>query len=152
MGELTSAIQGKRVFFDSAPLIYYIEEHPHFSRVAQELFEALDRGTAQGVTTVLTVVEVLTKPYRDGREDIAREYREVLAEAVGVAICPIDGELCDQAARLRAKYQWLRTPDAIQVACALQHKANLIVTNDERWKRLTEIPVIVLSDYVSAKP
>ncbi len=150
MGELTPAIQGKLVFFDSAPLIYYIEQQPRFSRVAQELFEAFDRGITHGVTSVLTLLEVLTKPFRDGREDIAREYLEVLTEAVGVALSPIDGKLCNQAARLRAKYQWLRTPDAIQVACAIQHKANLIITNDSRWKGLTEIPVIVLRDYASA--
>ncbi|PYV33229.1 MAG: hypothetical protein DMG22_10705 [Acidobacteria bacterium] len=65
---------------------------------------------------------------------------------------PIDGELCDQSARLRAKYQWLRTPHAIQVACAIRYKANLIITNDDRWKRLTEVPVIVLQDYAGAKP
>jgi predicted nucleic acid-binding protein len=152
VGELTPAIQDKLVFFDSAPLIYYIERHSRFSRVAEELFEALDQGTARGLTSVLTLVEVLTKPFRNGREDIAREYREVLTEAVGITLSPIDGELCNQAARLRAKYQWLRTPDAIQVACSLQHKADLIVTNDERWKRLTEIPVIVLQDYAGAKP
>lgn len=150
MGELTPAIQGKVVFFDSAPLIYYIEQHPRFLRVAQELFEALDQGTARGLTSVLTLVEVLTKPFRDGREDIAREYREVLTEAVGITLVPIDSELCDQAARLRANYQWLRTPDAIQAACAIRRKADLIITNDDRWRRLTEIPIIILRDYASA--
>jgi len=91
VGELTQAIQGKLVFFDGAPLIYYIEQHPRFLRVAQELLEGLDGGTARGVTSVLTLVEVLTKPFRDGREDIAREYREVVTEAVGITLPPLTG-------------------------------------------------------------
>jgi len=105
VGKLTPAIQGKTIFFDSAPLIYYIEQHPRLLPAAQELFQALDRGIAHGVTSVLTLVEVLTKPFRDGQEDIAREYGEVLTEAVGITVSPIDGESCYQAARLRAKYQ-----------------------------------------------
>ena len=34
----------------------------------------------------------------------------------------------------------------------MRYKANLIITNDDRWKRLTEVPVIVLQDYAGAKP
>jgi predicted nucleic acid-binding protein len=152
VGDLIQAIRGKTVFFDRAPLIYYIERHPLLLPAARELFQALGGGTAHGVTSVLTLVEVLTKPFRDGREDVAREYRGVLTQAVGVALLPISSEVCEQAARLRAKHQWLRTPDALQVASALQHKANIVVTNDDRWKRLTEIPVITLGDYAGARP
>ena len=152
MGKLTPTIQGKLVFFDSAPLIYYVEQHPAYSEAAEEFFEALDRGTARGGTSVLTLVEVLTKPLRDGREDIAREYQGILMEAVGVMLYPIDDIVCERAARLRADHNWLRTPDALQVATALVYGADLIVTNDERWKRLTEIQVIVLSDYAEARP
>jgi len=52
------------------------------------------------------------------------------------------------SARMRAKNEWIRTPDAIQVATALQHGAEMMVTNDDRWRRLTEIRVVVLSDYL----
>jgi predicted nucleic acid-binding protein len=45
-------------------------------------------------------------------------------------------------------YIWIRTPDAIQIATALQNEADLIVTNDERWKRLTEIQVVLLKDFL----
>lgn len=65
---------------------------------------------------------------------------------------PIKGLVCEVAAQLRANYTWLRTPDAIQVATAIVHKADLIVTNDENWRRLAQIPVIVLTDYVTGKP
>lgn len=45
------------------------------------------------------------------------------------------------SAWLRAKYDWLRgrRPDAIQVATAIRNRAELIVTNDDRWRRLAEI-------------
>ncbi len=147
MGKLTPAIQGKLVLFDSAPLIYYVEQHARYSKLAEELFEAVDSGNARGGTSVLTLVEVLTKPLRDGRNDIAEKYRSVLMDAVGMILYPIDEVLCERAARLRAKHDWLRTPDALQVATALEYRADLIVTNDRRWKRLKEIQVIVLEEF-----
>lgn len=147
MGKLTPAIQGKLVLFDSAPLIYYVEQHPRYLRPAEELFDAVDSGLARGGTSVLTLVEVLTKPLRDGRNDIAEKYRSVLMDAIGMVLYPIDEVLCERAAQLRARHDWLRTPDALQVATALDHRADLIVTNDKRWKRLTEIQVVVLEDF-----
>ena len=41
MGKLSSLVEGKLIAFDSAPLIYYIEEHPEYLAVADELFDAL---------------------------------------------------------------------------------------------------------------
>jgi predicted nucleic acid-binding protein len=33
---------------------------------------------------------------------------------------------------MRATYGWLRTPDALQVASAINHQAQVIITNDDR--------------------
>jgi predicted nucleic acid-binding protein len=152
VGKLTRDVQGKLVFFDSAPLIYYVEQHPEYAQPVEDLFEALDRGEARGATSVLTLVEVLTKPLRDGRLDLAAEYRSVLMEAVGVTVYPINEEICERAAQLRANHRWLRTPDALQVATALEYGAHMIVTNDESWRRLTEIAVVILRDYTPGEP
>jgi hypothetical protein len=47
---------------------------------------------------------------------------------------------------------WVRTPDALQIATAVGHGAQPIVTNDNRWKRLSEIPVVVFDDYLTVAP
>ncbi len=65
---------------------------------------------------------------------------------------PVGEGICERAAQLRAEHVWLRTPDSLQVATALVLRADLIVTNDESWKRLTEIPIILLKDFVSTVP
>ena len=148
MGHLTSLITGKSSAFDSAALIYYIEEHPIYLAVADELFGILDRGESQGMTSVLTLQEVLVKPLKEGRTDLADRYRDVLTNSVNITLHAINQEVCERAARLRAKYPWLRTPDALQVATAIQHHAEVIVTNDERWRRLTELEVAVLKTFL----
>lgn len=100
------------------------------------------------MTSVLTLLEVLVKPLRTGRRDLAGDYRRILCNTRGVAIYAINQSICERAAELRADNIWLRTPDAVQVATALEHGAEVIVTNDERWKRLTQIPIIVMKDYI----
>ena len=149
MGKLASFISGRLVAFDTAPLIYYIEENPVYLSLVDELFDTIDSGASTGITSVLTLQEVLVKPLREGRQDIADQYREVLKNSINIALANIDESVCEKAANLRAKYAWLRTPDALQVASAILHNAEIVVTNDDKWKRLNEIQIIVLQDLVS---
>ncbi len=41
VGRLTSVIAGKTLGIDTAPLIYYIEEHPQSTQVTNDLFNNL---------------------------------------------------------------------------------------------------------------
>lgn len=149
MGQLAPLITGRAVAFDTAPLIYYLEEHPTYLPLVDELFDAIDAGNANGMTSVLTLLEVLVKPLRDGHSQIADEYRQLLTSSSNLKLHAIDEAVSQRAASLRAGHAWLRTPDALQLATAIEHGADVIVTNDERWKGLNEISVIVLKDYVT---
>ena len=148
MGRLTAIITEKAVAFDTSPLIYYIEQNPQYHEAADDLFGAIDSGVTSGMTSVLTLLEVLVQPLRSGRMDLASHYRQVLENSRGIRLLPVLAATCEVSARLRAKYDWIRTPDAIQIATALQNNAEMIVTSDDRWRRLTEIPVVILSDYL----
>lgn len=135
--------------FDTAPLIYYIEENLNYLPLVDELFDAIGSGDSSGITSVLTLQEVLVKPLREGRQDIADQYRDILKSPVNILLVTINESICEQAADLRAKYTWLRTPDAFQIATAISHNADVIITNDEKWKRLTEIQIVVLQDLLT---
>ncbi len=148
MGQLTPLIAGKLVAFDTGPLIYYIEEHPDYLSPAHELFSALDSGNARGMTSVLTLQEVLVKPLREKRQDLADKYQQLLTNSMNVTLYEVDQAVCEMAARLRAKYPWLRTPDALQLATAITHDAQIVVTNDERWHAISEVSVVVLKDFI----
>lgn len=56
-----------------------------------------------------------------------------------------DGSIAVNAAGIRAKYN-SRTPDALQVATAIEYKADYFFTNDLRLKAISEIEVITLAD------
>ena len=149
MGKLALFISGRLVAFDTAPLIYYIEENPLYLPLVDELFDTIDSDTSTGITSVLTLQEVLVKPLREGMQDIADQYRNILKSSINITLANIDESVCEKAANLRAKYAWLRTPDALQIATAILHNAAVIVTNDDKRKRVTEIQIIVLQDLVT---
>jgi predicted nucleic acid-binding protein len=48
---------------------------------------------------------------------------------------------------LRAQHG-IRLPEALQIATALQAGASLFVTNDARLRRVTDVRVLVLDDYL----
>ena len=47
--------------FDTPPIIYFVEAHPHYDALVTESFRRIAAGTTQGVTTVITLTEVLCK-------------------------------------------------------------------------------------------
>ena len=50
-----------------------------------------------------------------------------------------------RAAKIRAVHN-LRLPDAFQVSTALAANCDAILTNDSDYNRVTEIPILVLSE------
>jgi predicted nucleic acid-binding protein len=58
----------------------------------------------------------------------------------------LDAEIAHKVAELRAKFN-LRTPDAIQLATAIHAKAQVFVTNDERLRKVKDVPVLIIKEY-----
>jgi predicted nucleic acid-binding protein len=54
---------------------------------------------------------------------------------------PVDLAIAERAAELRARYN-LKTPDALQVATAIETGCNAFLTSDMRLKRITELRIL----------
>lgn len=52
----------KSVFFDTAPIIYYIEAHPEFGPIIKEMINYFRTKNRLMVTSAITITEVLPKP------------------------------------------------------------------------------------------
>ena len=137
------ALAGKAVALDTAPLIYYVEENSVFLEQVRPFFEALEQAEFTALTSTLTISELLVKPLQLGQTDKARIFRELLAEYV--EIVPVTYEIAELAAQLRADHNF-RTPDAIQIATAINRQADTFLTNDIRLSRLKQPEILVLSD------
>jgi predicted nucleic acid-binding protein len=92
-------------------------------------------------------LEVLVHPFRVGNETLAGKYREILLFSEGLTTIEILHEISEIASRLRAKYS-IRTPDAIQIAVGILYHASFFLTNDPNLRKVSEIKVLVLDDYL----
>ncbi|MCL4809319.1 MAG: hypothetical protein KJ062_16255, partial [Thermoanaerobaculia bacterium] len=68
---LTNALGRGPVGIDTAPFIYFIEEHPVFVRVLDDLFGRIDSSKLTAVTSGITLLEVLVLPLRASNRPLA---------------------------------------------------------------------------------
>ena len=143
--EWLKKLEDSIVGLDTAPLIYFIEEHPKYLTVLDAFFLAVKEGKISVVTSSLTLTEVLVHPLRKENWGLVSEYKSILLSAKGLETIPINNEIAELAAGLRAKYQLL-TPDALQIATAIGSGAKHFLTNDLKLKNVPDIKVLCLDD------
>lgn len=131
---------------DTSLFIYFVEDHPQFAEASQSVFQQLGSDT-QGVTSVVTLMEISVKPMREQLTDVAYLYAGFLESIENLAIIPIHADDAWLAGSLRA-INTLRPADALQVAACIGAGADVFVTNDRRLRQINEIDVLCLSDYV----
>ena len=147
---LIDDLQPGPVTLDTAVFIYFIEEHPRFLPIVKPVFEAIDRGGLEGVTSGLTLLEVLVAPYRAGNVALADHYEAVLTRSRGLRLVDLDRPLLKSAALLRATIR-VTPPDAIQIATALTARSRAFPTNDRMIPRVPGLKILQLRDYVRAR-
>jgi predicted nucleic acid-binding protein len=144
--KIRDALQGiQRLYTDTAPLIYYVEENPTYVSRMDVVFEAIEERPIEAVSSVITLTEVLTHPIQLGNTRLVQEYRDILLNSREFRLIPITSRIAESAADLRARYN-LRTPDALHVAASMDARCDAFLTNDASIKRVTEIAVLVLAE------
>ena len=111
------------------------------------MWQAAQDGNLSIVSSPVLVVEALVKPLRDGNTAIEMQYRELFA-AGAVRLLEASHPVFEDAARLRAE-TGLAIPDALHAATALRADCALFVTNDTDFRRVADLPVVVLDDLVA---
>lgn len=138
-------LRGSIVGLDTAPLIYFTEENGAYSEIVDPFFQAIGNGELKVVTSVMTLLEVLVHPIRDGDLKLAQKYRDFLLNSNNVTIYDVSQKVAEQAARLRALYK-IRTPDSIQLATAISENATFFLTNDIVLQSLPNLKILMLDD------
>ncbi len=104
-------------------------------------------GQIIACSATITLTEVLNLPIQQHANQLIKDYEDILQNSRGFQLIPIDSSIARIAADLRAKYR-LKTPDALQIATALETKSDAFLTNDFQLKRVQELPIIILSNLV----
>jgi predicted nucleic acid-binding protein len=133
----------RRIGLDTNIIIYYIEEHPIFLEKVEPLIDRIIEGKAIGITSYVTLLELLVKPIKEERFDLVEQYKTILMTQLEMV--PLDESVSLRAAELRAKYG-IKTPDAIQLASVIFKNGDVFITNDGRLDAVEEIKVLTVND------
>ncbi len=120
-----------RVNLDATPIIYAVERiTPWKDRVRARLAQP-------GVSTItsdLSVLECKVRPLRFGQRSVLADFDNFFADSLE-ALLPVTREVLEKAAELRARYAFLKTPDAIHLGAALTSGCAVFLPNDRRLDR-----------------
>lgn len=134
-----------RLFLDTAPVIYYVERHPHYTPLVDYIFDCIDAGTLPAITSPVTLAECLVMPYRLGQANVQQDFADLIANGQGITFWPLDAGSARRAAELRARYN-LSLTDAFQIAAALAAGCDAFLTNDATLKRVSELTILMLGE------
>ena len=134
-----------RLFFDACIVIYQVEgADPFYSRVAAAV-AAIRKGhpgLAYAVSR-LSLLECLERPLREDDAVTIARYEEFFA-ADDLEIVELTPRVIDLATRLRAAHG-IRTPDAIQAACALSQRGRTIfMSGDASFRKVEGLEVVLV--------
>ena len=133
----------RSIAIDTNVFIYVLEANPRYAALADRVFSWLERAGHRGVTSTITMMELLVQPYRAGNEQRVNEFFGLLATYPNLDWIAPDLEIADMAARIRAMHG-LRTPDALQAATAVRSHVTGFVTNDPVFERVDSFETLVL--------
>jgi predicted nucleic acid-binding protein len=84
---VNKALDGvQRIFFDTAPLIYFVEENVAYIERIKTILELLDNGSFTGFTSVVTLTEILPLPIRAGNATLIQKHRDFLLHSRNLSL------------------------------------------------------------------
>jgi predicted nucleic acid-binding protein len=128
-----------------APLFILLKAILDMTSRYWKFFSRIDLDEISGVTSMITLCEVLVHPLSNNNTDLYTQYCELLPENPRFTTVPITSEIAKRASMFRANYGF-RTPDALQLAAAVEVGCEAFLTGDKKLSRITEIKVIQLEE------
>lgn len=128
------------VFLDASAVIYLLEGEEALQRSTRHVLGKLrnEDPDASLAVSALSLLECRVQPIRRGDRK-RRELFDSFFSHPGLAVIEIDRDVIEIATELRARHG-LRTPDAIQAACALREAPDAeFVTGDADFQKVPNI-------------
>jgi predicted nucleic acid-binding protein len=137
----------KKIGIDTSLFIFQIEGNPRYSALVHPVFLWLLKPGSQGVTSTITMLELLVQPYRRGDIDSVNRFYALLSTYPHLEWIEPTLAIADRAARLRAEHN-LRTADALQIAAALDAGAGGFISNDLAFRKVGGLKILVMEELI----
>ena len=148
MGQLTLP-NAARVYIDTVTVIYAVEQALTYGVLLNPLWNSLQAGNLEVLTSELTLMETLIMPIRNSDTFLVNAYERLL-RSPQMQLRPISQTVLREAARLRAITPTLRTPDAIHAATAITSGCTQFLTNDRQLQTIANLPVVILDEVLAS--
>lgn len=135
----------KRVYVDTSPIIYYLENSALYRDRIKRFFEMCLENSIEIVTSTITIEEYLVFPFASGRMELADNFKRFIAY-MNIQVIEIDCEIAEQAAKLRGKFRHFKAMDSLQIAAAKVSKCDMFFTNDKQLRQEKELPCMTMDD------
>jgi len=134
-----------KLFLDACSIIYLIESYQQQGQNTRLLITEALQNQAQLVVSRLSFLECRVLPLKEKNDILLERYNRFFCEP-GLQIIELTADVINRATDLRANYSSsLRTPDALQVACALTANADQFLTGDKKLSVIQEIDIVIVS-------
>lgn len=131
-----------KLFLDACIIIYWAEmKEPFYSKFIDALENINRLHPNEGLAVSrLSVLECCVQPLKLNDKKILKIYHEFFSNS-SIEIVEPSPHIIEIATQLKASFP-LKTPDAIQAACALSLENKVrFVTNDKSFKQITKLHV-----------
>ena len=136
-----------RVFIDTAPLIYFLEQNPQYHNKVKFFIEKCCEEEVEIISSTITIEEYCVFPYRKNDLELIRKMDEFI-EDMGIELVNIDIAIAKKAAEIRGMFKDFKAMDALQLAAASLNNCDLFLTNDKQLKQFKEIKCITVDELV----
>ncbi len=135
-----------KVFLDTAPLIYFLDNDIHFCGKMREILVFILNSGQKLITSSVTCEEYLVYPYRTANQEKADVFFE-FTDDCHIDIIPITVEIAKKAAAIRAHFPHFKGMDAMQLATAITAGCDMFLTNDKQLRQFSEIKCITVEEW-----
>lgn len=134
-----------RIYFDTTPLIYFLDDEKPFSdKIVNFIFEHQHGGNSYS-TSSITDTEYLVFPYRMNDDTKIQAYESFLRDFDFEIVEP-NRKITKLAAKIRAKYPSVKGMDSIHLATSIYLNCDIFLTNDIRLKQVSETNITLVDD------
>ena len=133
----------KKIFFDTAPIIYYLQESDLYFNTMLSFLSKNDN--CDYVTSTVTATEYLTYPFRNNDEKLINDFYSFIND-MEVEIKDIDMRVAVKAAQIRAEYKFFKPLDSLQLATACISGCDIFLTNDKQLRQFKEIKCVTVDE------
>lgn len=138
--------EARRLHLDPCVIAYHMIALSPFVELTRLLFAGLRSEQLRAQTSAISFYQLLTEPYRRGRDDLALQAYKYLSGQRGLEIVPVTGAVARQAAEVQARLGGSHER-SIQIATALRRGVRAYVTDRTALRRVAGMEVINLGDY-----